>query len=224
VFVHPTSGAVFVAGRTNYSVTAKNRSTTTYLIWTVRRSLDGGATWETVDSTIQGEARGIGADASGNIYVVGATEIGVYTTCGPANGMSSKETGCGSHWIVRRSSDGGNSWTTVDDFCPCVTLSTHPLKMQCGAAGANAIASDSKGNLFVVGTMSSTCSSPPAPSWLVREYSVTTGTWTNVDTFQYSPNYASAAGAVAADASGNVLVAGFGWDSLNTPHWLVRKN
>ena len=81
VFCHPTAG-VFVTGN------AGSR-------WTTRRSRDGGATWQTVDSlgfSSASSGNGIGADAQGNIYVVGTP------------------------WTVRKSSDGGNTWTTVDSF------------------------------------------------------------------------------------------------------------
>jgi hypothetical protein len=58
--------------------------------WYVRRSLNGGVTWSTVDTYLGGSARGIGADGAGNVYVVGSNA---------------------GHWIVRRSNNGGGSWT-----------------------------------------------------------------------------------------------------------------
>jgi hypothetical protein len=79
VFCHPTAGVFATGNAGGY--------------WTTRRSLDGGATWKIVDSPrISGAGNGIGADAHGNIYVVGKP------------------------WTVRKSSDGGNTWTTVDSF------------------------------------------------------------------------------------------------------------
>jgi len=49
-------------------------------------------------------AMGIGADASGNLYVVGSGNV-------LDNGRDF------SHWNVRKSTNGGNSWTTVDGWC-----------------------------------------------------------------------------------------------------------
>jgi len=114
VFVHPTAG-IFVAGNSSGG-------------WTVRRSLDGGATWTTVDSYAGSVANGVGADAAGNLYVVGSGQQGikkiVYT-----------------HWIVRKSSNGGSTWATVDDF-------QGPSN---GQAFAYGFGSDSHGNLFLIG-------------------------------------------------------------------------
>jgi hypothetical protein len=81
IFAHATAG-IFAAGYTNYTVSSKHGSST-YSIWTVRRSLDGGATWTTVDNSIYGQPRSIGSDAVGDIYVVGATE----PACFPARPM-----------------------------------------------------------------------------------------------------------------------------------------
>ena len=225
VFVHPTAG-VFVVGRTNHVVTAKNGSTTTYSIWTVRRSQDGGARWATVDSAIYGEPRGIGADASGNLYVVGGS---VPPNNGGNQNPAADLAPGGSHWIVRKSSDGGNSWATVDDFLPCVTVTSTspPYKSQteCAVgAAANAFVADAHGNLFVVGCLQPYGASGAQDQWLVRENLAGTGTWTTVDTFQYAPNQESTPAAVAADALGSVFVAGFGVDSAGTVHWLVRKD
>jgi hypothetical protein len=219
VFVHPTAG-VFVAGRTNYTVTTRHGSSSSS-IWTVRRSQDGGSTWATVDGAIYGAPRGIGADASGNIYVVGSSVPPVSVNQIPAADLPLS----GSHWIVRKSSDGGNSWATVDDFLPCVTVSTHPLVTQCAVgAAANAIATDAYGKVFVVGCLQPYGATAGQTQWVVRENPGGTGTWTTVDTFQYVPNQESAPAAIAADALGNVFVGGFCVDSASTVHWLVRKN
>src|SRR5688572_2497357 len=77
----------------------------------IRASADGGNTWSLLDDflypglnyTIQS---GIVADSAGNLYVAGTA----YDD-GSANGGPF-------HWIVRRSSDGGETWTLVDDFVP----------------------------------------------------------------------------------------------------------
>ncbi|HEU0038049.1 MAG TPA: hypothetical protein VFR76_02130, partial [Verrucomicrobiae bacterium] len=86
----------------------------TALEWTVRRSTNGGATWTTVDTFVlpstgssiyRAEARGIGADALGNLYVVGRA--------------AAQYKGSGYfHWVVRKTANGGASWTTDDNYAP----------------------------------------------------------------------------------------------------------
>ena len=113
VICHPTRG-IFVAGynggRRGYQ-------------WVVRRSLNGGAAWSTVDTLDSGNAgaSGMGADASGNIYVVGLTTR--------VDGSSRK-------WVVRKGT-GGSRWATVDSVA--------------GLGSPTGFAADSHGNLFVVG-------------------------------------------------------------------------
>jgi hypothetical protein len=191
VFCHPTAG-VFVAGYTTHSTTSKNGSVTTQSYWTVRRSLDGGATWATVDSAILGEAFGLGADASGNLYVVGASQ-------GPTFGN-------GTHWLVRKSSDGGNSWTTVDNYNPGAY-----------AVVAKAFTADLHGNLFVAGYVQQTSG---AIQWLVRENPGGSGSWQTADSL--GTNSAESR-ATAADAAGNVYVVGNYFEGTSASHWIVRK-
>src|SRR6185503_6180660 len=73
--------------------------------WLVRRSLDGGLTWQTVD-LFPGEARAVTTDTDGNVYVAGQN-VGANVYLPGNNGRS---------WIIRKSTDGGASWSTVDTF------------------------------------------------------------------------------------------------------------
>jgi hypothetical protein len=199
VFCHPTAG-IFVAGY-GTATSGTGRRTTTQQYWYVRRSLNGGATWTTVDAYVGGTANGIGADASGNIHAVGYN---------------------GTHWIVRKSVNGGTSWATVDDFLLCVTTtsSTKPYGTQtyCYNAYAHGFGADANGNLFVAGH----CSSAAGTQWLVRANPGGTGSWQTVDTFQYTAGGGNVAFSVVGDNSGHVFVGG--WASSATGgHWLVRK-
>ncbi len=120
VFCHPTAG-IFVVG-SGYVTSGTGRRATTQTCWYVRRSLNGGATWTTVDTQLGGVAiKGIGADASGSLYVVG-------------------ENGNYHNWIVRKSSNGGTSWATIDNFLLPNSLTQ-----------AYDFTADAHGNLFVVG-------------------------------------------------------------------------
>jgi hypothetical protein len=162
---------------------------------------DSGATWATVDAYLGGSSRGIGTDSSGSVYAVGQN---------------------GSHWIVRKSSNGGTSWATVDDFLPSVTtVSTRPpYKTQTTyyPAIAEGFAADSSGNLFVAGI-----ANVSGNEWLIRMNPGGSGTWQTVETYQYSPGKEAMAYGITADNSGHVLVGGFGNGADNVYHWLVRK-
>src|SRR6266568_1495896 len=145
LFVHPTAG-IFVAGQANVVVKG-----VTVRAWIVRRSTNAGATWQTVDTLYGtkgstyyfGRAYGVGADAHGNLYVAGALAI-------PYRGSAVWE------WVVRKSTNGGSSWSTVD---------TYQL-----APGGNSVpagfVADSNGNLYVAGYGSTTYWG--AANWIVR--------------------------------------------------------
>jgi hypothetical protein len=184
VFVHPTAG-VFVAGMT--TVTVKNQTSNA---WLVRRNTDGGATWSNVDtfqlsSSKSAVALGIAANASG-IYVVGhAYNVN--------KGITS------SHWIVRKSTNGGNSWSTVDDY---QLVADNNSQARCMAADAN-------GDLVVAGS--------GAGKWIVRKSAGGIGPWTTVDVYQNASS-ATTPNAIASDSFGNVFVGGN--DGAN---WLIKK-
>jgi len=190
VFCHPTAG-VFAVGGANP--------------WTVRRSQNGGSSWTTVDTFVPKNAtyalaNGICADLSGNLYVVGRYQL---------------NTTHAYRWLTRKSTNGGNSWTTVDDFLP---------KGAGSSAIANGVGVDASGNVFVVGRARG--QGFTSSDWCVRLSAAGTGAWLTVDAFQYFPQTygSSEALAVVGDASGHVLVTGYGTDANNVQHWLVRKN
>ncbi|MBN1114938.1 MAG: exo-alpha-sialidase [Oligoflexia bacterium] len=73
--------------------------------WAVRRSVDLGATFESVEPAFEtlstsSAAVGIAADKNDNIYVAGYMTI----------------TSTRANWIVKKSTDSGATWTTVDNF------------------------------------------------------------------------------------------------------------
>ncbi len=188
IFVHPTAG-IFVVGQTKIT----NKSATSYA-WLVRRSTSDGATWSNVDtfqlsSSRNAVAMGIGADSAGNLYVVGSGSV-------LNKGINS------SHWLVRKSTNGGNSWTTVDDYQLAADSSSE----------ARCMATDANGNLFVAGY-----SRGDLNHWIVRKSVGGTGPWTTVDDFQYGGSH-TRANAIAADALGNVFVGGHGG-----AHWLIKR-
>lgn len=207
IFVHPAAG-IFAAGNGPISTNVSKSGTLIYYGWVVRRSTNGGASWSTVDSfSLSGgtgtgafygaSAFAIGADAIGNVYVVGSADV--------VSGTGRQQT-VSAHWVVRKSADAGKTWTTVDN-----TLSSGGYGFQTAALG---FAADANGNLFVVGQNLS--------DWIVRENPGGAGTWLTVDDFKYL--IGASAAAVAADTSGHVFVGGYGADNSGVDHWLIRKH
>jgi hypothetical protein len=171
--------------------------------WYVRKSPDSGVNWSTVDLYQYAagqwiDATGFAADNSGYIFVVGwGRDAG--TKRNPMGNI---------HWLVRRSADGGQTWTLVDDM-------PGP-----SAAGAGFVPG---AGIFVVGVPYGDSTS----SWLVRRsVSGEPGTWSTVD----SP-FAGGAHAVGSDSLGNIYVAGSKWITTATKPkltgylaWVTRKS
>ena len=168
--------------------------------WRVRRSVNGEpGTWATVDGPIaRGAAAGVGSDSQGNIYVVGT--MFVTLTAKPLTGYDA--------WVTCKSSDGGNTWSTVDSF----------TFAQNKGADANGIGRNSAGNVVVVGRASD---AQGKSHWLVRTPD-SSGVWQTVDDFQLAPGYWASDSGVNTDAAGNLLVAGAASDTAGG-HWIVRR-
>jgi len=102
-----------------------------YKHWVIRRSMDGGKTWQTVDDYARGTTGddqtpwGMFADTFGGIYAVGAGT----STAGISN------------LIVRKSTDKGTTWTTIHET---------PGEDQAFAIAYGGF-TDSLGNVFIVG-------------------------------------------------------------------------
>jgi hypothetical protein len=203
VFCHPRAG-IFVVGQQF----APKQAGTLNNAWTVWRSQDGGQTWVVID-TFQlsskefSYATGGGVDKTGNIYVVGVAG-------GPVKGLQPSLNF--PHWVVRKTADGGNTWSTADDFLPKPYNSALP--------SPQAFGSDANGNLVVAGNLS--WGGLP-PQWLVRQSLAGTGTWQTVDTFQYASGQGAYPYAVMGDSSGHIFVAGYA-DASVGQHWIVRKH
>lgn len=126
-------GNIYVAG---YKTVLSNNSSK-IKVWLVRKSIDDGATWTTVDSGGESWPGGIvtnawhsvihdmAIDSSGIVYVA-------------ANGCS------GQCWLVRQSKNEGATWTTIDKVGP---LDNSPS----GNLNAYAVAVDSDDRPYVGG-------------------------------------------------------------------------
>jgi len=161
-------------------------------LWTVRRSVNGGATWATVDSYSTGTqptSMGVATGPNNSIYVVGrvATTVTNQTVVGKKVVISTT-TQYG--WLVRRSTNAGANWTNVDYFAN-------------GWPGNGNIQVDAFGRVLVVGFNMAT-----PYTWLVRGSIDGGTTWTTTDLFTPAGATSSQAYGIAGDGSGNVCVVG----------------
>lgn len=207
--------------------------------WYVRRSDDGGGTWETVDSGTNGGANDVVVTASGAVFVAGNTAAGrivrrstdagetwmtVDTIPGgdgndPCSAGNLARTasdalyfaaGCDSTGVVvRRSADGGDTWAEVDAFQYTTTAAT-----RMGTLGV-----DASGQAYVGGHATQPLDG--STHWLIRR-GTGAGTWNTVDDFQLAAsNHASAATFFgSADA---IYVAGSANDAGGLPHFVLRR-
>ena len=110
----------------NRKVVTTNYTTVTLNGWLVQKSIDGGASWTSVDFAPNAQpahARSLVVDAFGRVFAVG------YLTTTPNT------------WFVRGSTDGSAPWVTTDTFLPTGYTSAVPW----------GIASDVLGNVCVIG-------------------------------------------------------------------------
>ena len=174
-------------------VTGYAQGSDRYSRWVVRRSIDNGTTWSTVDNYQMGARR----TARG--YNIAAGAPGLFVV-----GMA-RDTSNVTLWTVRKSTDGGTTWTTVDSSA-------------IGNRGAFNVTADS-GNVYVVGNSGS--------QWMTRVSNDGGATWANSDLFEYNPSTQSVPRAVCS-SRGDVFVGGIGQtayspDPSENAHWLIRK-
>lgn len=167
--------------------------------WIVRKSIDKGVSWSVVDNFNyspgqESIAQAFAADKLGNIFVVGQGIINMGT---PQY-----------YWIVRKSSNGGATWATVDAIT--------------GAPGffneAAAIAISPTNRIFVTGVIHDGAKF----EWPVRTSNDSGNGWSTVSTYS-STGHARGYAAVV-DNSSNLYACGTGADASNKYHWIIAKS
>lgn len=161
--------------------------------WAVRRSIDQGVRWTDVDNVLGGlrtEARAVATGDNGTVYVAGTVE--------DASGKS--------HWVVRSSTNGGLTWSLLDD----VTAET-------GFAQPNTIAVDGEGIVWVGGILSG----DDGERWTIRRGKGTA--WTTVESFLATGHSSAAVRGIAFGRDGAVYAAGRTTLNGQGTRWLVRK-
>ena len=200
-------GAIYVVGYADLS------NSSTVLHWLVRKSSDLGKHWSTVDDFVYSldsysEPHDIAVGPLGEIYVIGE---------GHYDGNR------GSKWIVRRSTDAGNTWKTIDEFQPSGQVH----------AKASRLLLDPSGKLNVIGFGYDLENSGAGPTyfmigrWIVRRSQDSGNSWTVADDFRLAPDAHAEPKACVLDNLGNLYVAGAAMDDANVDtmhlHWIVRK-
>lgn len=148
---NPDLNPLHASGATVYSMAvganglywAGGLNTSTGNKWIVRRSVDGGGTWQEVHrwslaAGMFAEARGITVDEAGRLFA-----------CGLALDASGA-----SHWIIQKSEDGGGHWTTKDLFKSSGAASIATGYNIVEGLGVSFV-SGAGGGLFTVGTRGS---------------------------------------------------------------------
>ena len=165
--------------------------------WTIRKSTDGGNTWAQIDGSFEQDPSGtvshwpyaVAGDTHGDVYVVGFVPMG---------------TSSSDDWIVRKSVDGGASWSTDDQYRPTPSA---------GSATPFAIGTDPAGNVYVAGSAFDGAGRNHA---VIR--SNAGGNWMTVDDYSSSTTGQTEYLAFTADSAGNLYAGGIG-----RGQWLIRS-
>lgn len=211
------AGNVFAVG--SVSVRQGRFNTTSH--WIVRKQTGGQGAFTTVDDYL---FNGYSAGAQAIAVIPSGPSAGVYVAGGGGGGTSA-----GANWIVRKSTNAGSTWSTVDTF------QLDPATK--APSSASDIAAHEDGTLYVVGSAATgirTGGNPQHPTytytkrWFMRSSSNGGASWSNHDVYPETAgtNAGSPGGspvAVTTDLAGNVYLAGDRWIG-DISHTVVRTN
>jgi len=225
------SGLATAAPNTIYAVGVARQNT---FNWHVRRSVDGGANWEDVD-TMSGGASEVVVAPNGNVFVVGTsnTDRLVRRSVDGGDSWETVDTvplspgacsagslvvasdgtvyvggGCDlDGLLVRRSTDGGDTWEDVDTF-----IFENGAASRMGTLGI-----DANDRVYAGGNGSEL---DGVLHWIVRS-GTESGSWTTVDDFQL----AAGSNATSNGFGGRTAIyaAGYARDASFNFHWIVRR-
>ena len=183
------AGNVYVSGCDFYQ-----SGSYAYPLWTVRKGV-GGTSFSTVDTVPNSRPTEVFVHPTAGVFVSGMTTVTIKNQTSSA-------------WLVRRSTDGGATWSNVDTF----QLSSSRSAVAMGI-GANA------SGIYVVGHAYNLNKGVTSSHWIVRQSTNGGNSWTTVDDYQLVADNSSQARCIAADANGNLVVAGSG-----AGKWILRKS
>ena len=169
--------------------------------WIVRERRTGESSFATVDDFPDGIAGGRGA--TGITIIDNGPSAGIYV-------LGEVSSGDPSHRLVCKSTDGGESWSTVDD------LPYNPV----GPNGPSAVCHDQAGRVYVAGSVSG--------HWTVRASANGGASWNTIDDYQLSPTSPQGvfdeASAIGADLLGDIYAVGTATDAAGLKHSIIRSN
>jgi len=204
-----TSGGVVAAGYIDNGATKLD-------MVIMKFNVNGTTAWtQTVETADDEAATGVALDASGNVWMAGWQNVG----------------GDNYGWRIHKyDSSGSTLWSASydnpsADGTTCPLAPPPPPYPDDRPAG---IAVDARGNVIVVGweqvAPQPACAPPWVRNWLIRIYGPS-GTLIASTTYMDPSNLDGRATSVAADACGNIYVAGWQtWPSgAGGENWMVRK-
>jgi N-acetylneuraminic acid mutarotase len=214
-----SAGTIYVAGYAiENRVTKSGKTTVTTKVnhWLIRKGIsnaNGSVSWQpTIDLPFPSSND---ANRGTNVFPTGIVCVG--TTVYVVGGGGSD----GGNWQVIKSTNGGTTWSVVDDYRLDAS----------GISGADAIAVDGAGNIYVAGTArkvvtagrGNTATTTTTDYWIVRK-GLPGGTgWATVDSFVYPGGYAVPA-SMAVDSSEQVYITGYARAGLLPARWITRHN
>ena len=206
------AGNVFAVGWVAVAATTKNKPASSY--WTVRKQMGGAGAFVTVDSF---RYSGTNSGANGVTNIAEGSAAGIYVV-----GYGGAETtDPGLRHLVRKSTNGGVTWSTVDDFT-----------YQSGqGSAAFAVSGDGKGNVYVAGH-AYTSTGKGFKGTIVRTLFVVrksatgnTGSWLLDDVCDVGQGGGCVPNAIGADLDGKMYVVGDRSDFTdNSPSQITRTN
>lgn len=167
---------------------------TYYPLWTVRKGI-GGAAFSTVDMLANSRPTDVFVHPTAGVFVTGMTKVTIKNQTSDA-------------WLVRRSADGGATWSNVDVFQLASSKSAVAMGITANASG-----------IYVAGHAYNVNKGVTSAHWIVRKSTNGGNSWTTMDDYQLASNTSTQARCIAADASGNLVVAGSA-----AGKWILRKS
>jgi hypothetical protein len=184
----PGSHVTVIDGGPSAGVYLVGTSTNETPSWRVLKSADGGVNWSQVDAA-SGIPTAVAGDSAGNLYVAGTTRTSTIVGYDPKTRKPIYRQVA--HWTVRKSGNGGASWSIDDDY----QLSS--VK----DATAYALGTDAAGNVYAGGF-----AIDAAGQYHAVMRSQAGGAWSTVD--DYAGPAETTYTAFAADAVTGTLYAG----------------
>lgn len=186
-----STGAAFIAGRIDKSTTGQH--------WAVLKLASGASVFTSVDD-FQISEKNAGASA------INVSKAGAYY----AAGFAFDETGAKEQWVVRKSTDSGATWATVDTFVYLGGVKSNPLS----------IGFDKTDAVYVAGRG---YESNNTQHMIVRRSTDSGATFSTYRDVQYYLGKDAVAFDFLNSKSGSLYSGGSGYDKDGFQHWFLQS-